>query len=51
MTIFSKRKCSLDTYKMEADYGVDPLWCSKCGYNLDIDDFPLSDELKSELMN
>ncbi|WP_245183632.1 MULTISPECIES: hypothetical protein [Lentibacillus] len=36
---------------MEADYSADPLWCSKCGCNLDIDDFPLSDELKSELMN
>ncbi|HLR62490.1 MAG TPA: hypothetical protein VK097_08615 [Lentibacillus sp.] len=36
---------------MEAGHRAGPRWCSKCGCNLDIDDFPLSHELKSELMN
>lgn len=51
MTNLSRTQCSHDTYKMEADHSADSLWCSQCGYNLDIDDFPLSDELKSELIN
>lgn len=36
--------------KVEADVGADPLWCQRCGYNLDIDQFTLSMELKKELM-
>ncbi|MBS2968135.1 hypothetical protein J9317_05115 [Metabacillus sp. KIGAM252] len=34
---------------MEADFSADPIWCSKCEENLDIDNFPLSEELKEEL--
>lgn len=34
---------------LEADFGADPIWCKKCGYNLDIDDAPFSYELKKEL--
>ncbi|MGI8386909.1 hypothetical protein [Robertmurraya sp. P23] len=36
--------------KVEADVGADPLWCQKCGYNLDLDQFIFSMELKKELM-
>jgi hypothetical protein len=31
--------------KLEADFSPDPLWCKKCGCNLDIDEFPLSNEI------
>ncbi|MDM5215184.1 hypothetical protein QUF94_28175 [Peribacillus sp. NJ4] len=37
--------------KVEADFSADPIWCNVCGFNLDIDDFPLSEELKEELFN
>ncbi|UOQ48763.1 hypothetical protein MUN88_00965 [Gracilibacillus caseinilyticus] len=43
-------KCSHDSYKMEADHSADPLWCSMCGFNLEINDFPLSQRLKTDLM-
>ncbi|KAB8137831.1 hypothetical protein F9U64_07810 [Gracilibacillus oryzae] len=36
--------------KLEADIGADPLWCFHCGINLDLEDFPISDRLKKELM-
>ena len=35
--------------KIEGDVGADPIWCDKCGCNLDLDDIPVSEELKSEL--
>ncbi|MFY0760910.1 hypothetical protein AB1K32_18840 [Metabacillus dongyingensis] len=38
-------------FKIEADYNADPIWCNKCGFNLDIDDFPISEEIKEELFN
>ena len=38
-----------NSLKLEADYAADPIWCNSCGCNLDIDDFPLSDELQEEL--
>ncbi|MGX9134357.1 hypothetical protein ACWV26_08250 [Rummeliibacillus sp. JY-2-4R] len=38
-----------NSLKLEADYCADPIWCNNCGWNLDIDDFPLSDELQEEL--
>ena len=43
--------CKEQSYDLmlEADIGADPIWCSKCGCNLDIDDVPLSQELKKEL--
>lgn len=34
--------------KIEADYGGDPIWCNKCGFNLDMEDLPLSQEIKNE---
>lgn len=36
--------------KVEADFYTDPLWCSICGYNLDIDEFPLTELIKEKLM-
>lgn len=35
--------------KIEADVGADPLWCTVCGYNLEMDEFGLSDSLKEQL--
>jgi hypothetical protein len=35
--------------KLEADFVPDPVWCSKCGCNIDTDDIPLLNELKSEI--
>ncbi|WP_226668164.1 hypothetical protein [Metabacillus litoralis] len=37
--------------KVEADLGADPLWCNKCGINLDLDHFMISNELKEKLIN
>ena len=41
-----------ETYelKIEGDVGADPLWCNQCGCNFDIEDIPISNELKRELM-
>lgn len=35
--------------KIEGDVGADPIWCNKCGCNLDIEDLPISNELADEL--
>lgn len=45
--------CKVESFDLvlEADYGADPLWCKKCGCNLDIDQIPMSQELKDELFN
>ncbi|MDX8345785.1 hypothetical protein [Rossellomorea sp. YZS02] len=37
------------SFKLEADFVADPIWCNICGWNLDIDEFPLIDNLKDEL--
>ncbi|WP_409293473.1 hypothetical protein [Peribacillus sp. SCS-37] len=37
--------------KVEADYDADPLWCNTCGWNLDIDEVPLTDTIKDALFN
>jgi hypothetical protein len=43
-------KCEFtNSLKIEADFGGDPIWCNQCGWNLDIEDFPLTDDLKVEL--
>ncbi|WP_026690365.1 hypothetical protein [Alteribacter aurantiacus] len=41
-----------ETYelKIEGDVGADSVWCNQCGCNLDLEVFPISNELKSELM-
>ncbi|WP_191561261.1 hypothetical protein [Metabacillus idriensis] len=36
--------------KIEADIVTDPIWCNQCGSNFDIEEAPISDELKDELM-
>lgn len=38
-----------NVFKIEVDFDADPIWCSVCGWNLDLDDFPLSDDLKDDL--
>jgi hypothetical protein len=35
--------------KIEADVGADPIWCNRCGCNLDIEGVPISNELGEEL--
>ncbi|OIJ17966.1 hypothetical protein BKP45_20650 [Anaerobacillus alkalidiazotrophicus] len=36
--------------KVEGDVGADPIWCNRCNCNLDIEEVPISLDLKSELM-
>jgi hypothetical protein len=49
MQCFCEQK---ETYelKIEGDIGADPIWCNKCGCNLDLENIPISNELKRELM-
>lgn len=35
--------------KIEGDVGADPIWCNRCGCNLDMEDVPLSESLAKEL--
>lgn len=35
--------------KIEGDVGADPVWCNKCGCNLDIEEVPISNKLAEEL--
>jgi hypothetical protein len=43
-------KCEFtNSFKIEADFVADPIWCNQCGWNLDIEDFPLTESLKAEL--
>ncbi len=41
-----------ETYylKVEGDVDTDPIWCDQCGCNFDIEEVPISEELKEELM-
>lgn len=45
--------CKEESYDLvlEADFGADPIWCRKCGCNLNLDEVPLTQELKDELMS
>jgi len=46
--MFLENHCShRRAYKVEADF-ADPIWCADCNWNLDIDDFSISDELREE---
>jgi len=38
------------TIKVEGDVNADPLWCNQCGCNFDIEEIPITDDLKEELM-
>ena len=42
--------CKHASYKLEADFMADPFWCKDCGENLEIEEFPISTELQTELM-
>ncbi|NMH68234.1 hypothetical protein HF072_05515 [Bacillus sp. RO3] len=33
---------------VEGDVGADPFWCAECGCNFDIEEMPISQELKLE---
>ncbi|MGG3805440.1 hypothetical protein [Metabacillus fastidiosus] len=35
--------------KIEGDMGTDPFWCNICGFNLEMEGLPISDELAEEL--
>ncbi|MFC0234890.1 hypothetical protein ACFFJJ_01100 [Fictibacillus phosphorivorans] len=37
--------------KLEADVNTDPVWCNRCGCNLELDELPISLDLKEELQN
>ena len=34
---------------LEADFGSDPIWCGVCGYNLDIEELEISEELRQAI--
>lgn len=38
------------TLKLEGDVGADPIWCNQCGCNLNVEDAPISNELKRALI-
>lgn len=46
-----KCKCNKETYhiRFEADFGADPVWCYKCGCNLDLGSFELSEKFMEEI--
>ncbi|WP_235860238.1 hypothetical protein [Rossellomorea aquimaris] len=35
--------------KLEGDVGADPIWCNRCGCNFDLEDLPITSELKNEV--
>lgn len=45
-----EKNCKHTSYKFEADFAADPIWCNECGENFDIEEFPLTDELQEKLM-
>jgi len=49
MRCFCKNGKTFDL-KVEGDVGADPIWCSQCGCNLDIEEIPISEDLKDELV-
>lgn len=36
---------------LEGEFGADALWCTKCAYNLEVEDLPLSDRVKDALLD
>ncbi|WP_409250776.1 hypothetical protein V1502_11430 [Bacillus sp. SCS-153A] len=36
--------------KVKGDVGADPIWCSKCGTNLELEELGLSKELEEKLL-
>jgi hypothetical protein len=48
--MFFKKRCNHQrSYKVEADF-ADPIWCAECNWNIDIDDLPISEELKKDFV-
>ncbi|MFF2596799.1 hypothetical protein ACFVSZ_25900 [Priestia megaterium] len=37
--LFNQEKCKHNTYKLEADFSADPIWCNNCGENLDLEEW------------
>ena len=35
---------------IEGEFGADALWCTKCTYNLDVEELPVSDSIKDALL-
>ncbi|PRO67147.1 hypothetical protein C6I21_00855 [Alkalicoccus urumqiensis] len=35
--------------KVEGDFSADPVWCAVCGANLELEELPVTAELKEEL--
>ena len=44
-----KDNCKHNSLKIKADFCADPIWCKECNFNLDLDDFLISKNLKEEL--
>ena len=44
--------CKTATTKLfiEGEYGADPVWCSVCQYNIELDELPIDDGLMNELL-
>lgn len=44
--------CQTGTTKLllEGEFGADPLWCAICQYNMELDDLPIDEGLKEELL-
>ena len=44
--------CKTETKQLflEGEYGADPVWCSVCEYNIELDDLPVSEDLLQELL-
>ncbi|KYD02685.1 MULTISPECIES: hypothetical protein [Heyndrickxia] len=49
MRCFCENKETFDL-KVEGDVDTDPIWCNQCGCNFDIEEVPISEDLKDELM-
>lgn len=45
--------CKEESYDLvvEADLGADPIWCGKCGCNLNLEEIPLTEKLKYQLIS
>lgn len=49
MRCFCRNKETFDL-KVEGEVDTDPIWCNHCGCNFDIEEVPISEDLREELM-
>lgn len=49
MRCYCENKETFDL-KVEGDVDTDPIWFNQCGCNFDIEEVPISEDLKDELM-